>query len=731
MSELNTKIDKLFSETTAFERQFALPRRKMGEGTETGGGNGQRETQVNNGLTTPAATPEVDQGRIDAEKARAAAAAAASTDEQNLPEEQENPENNEGEEGQQGDDDEDDDDEDDDYHPPEDREVTKEQREAVQHVMSCKETKQNRKMLRIEPTASYVTPQEEAKEILKNFLMMGMLTHDKFNSDPQAEEAFRRVLKAARILKVAPDHIREINNWDGETEFPGLLDEEPMEEDQEPQPTDKPPTQFVQKIYDEATQHLQKLWAGEQVGLATKALFDLNDQIKQQNKRDNIPEDQWTINIPWFDSNFDIARPYYLRLLNRPEGQSVDEEARSRFNEIAVKMRDENKQRWYRKDWEISLPTEGEIKQAQQAKADADAAAAATAKATEEAAAKAKADEDAAATAKAAEEAAAKAKADEDAATVAKAAAEAAAKAKADANAAAAAAGKIQYPWTTHILPDGREIVAGRQHSRRGKLDGKSTLVIASDQSRDPLVVVKAGVEVNVDESEVEKYFNMPGIHLLAEKKKDGSKEKTWTWMDDDDDFELVWVAVGERKTATFGKNSKAAEGQCCIWLKKKLYLCTRSDLTNIRKAKRADRCIEEYCKRKGITPPWDVKPKTTMIATEILEKIGLGGSSPAGQIAAASGWTAINRPAGGSEVQSLQNQMDSLEKKVDKLQFNPGGTALESALAKLEARMASIEGKVGKIDQVEVATQSLTQTVNNLATTVDGLLDKLKGLKL
>ncbi|PVH69551.1 hypothetical protein DL98DRAFT_541521 [Cadophora sp. DSE1049] len=41
--------------------------------------------------------------------------------------------------------------------------------------------------------------------------------------------------------------------------------------------------------------------------------------------------------------------------------------------------------------------------------------------------------------------------------------------------------GKIKYPWTTYVLSDGREIIAGRRHSKRGQIGNQSTLIVASD----------------------------------------------------------------------------------------------------------------------------------------------------------------------------------------------------------------------------------------------------------
>lgn len=56
--------------------------------------------------------------------------------------------------------------------------------------MSCKETGQNRKMLGVLGKGKYDIPEVEKQEILKAFRYVGMLTHDDFNSSPDAKDAF-------------------------------------------------------------------------------------------------------------------------------------------------------------------------------------------------------------------------------------------------------------------------------------------------------------------------------------------------------------------------------------------------------------------------------------------------------------------------------------------------------------------------------------------------------------
>jgi hypothetical protein len=40
---------------------------------------------------------------------------------------------------------------------------------------------------------------------------------------------------------------------------------------------------------------------------------------------------------------------------------------------------------------------------------------------------------------------------------------------------------KIKYLWTTYVLLDGREIIAGQRHSRRGQIGNQLTFIVTSD----------------------------------------------------------------------------------------------------------------------------------------------------------------------------------------------------------------------------------------------------------
>ena len=84
--------------------------------------------------------------------------------------------------------------------------------------------------------------------------------------------------------------------------------------------------------------------------------------------------------------------------------------------------------------------------------------------------------------------------------------------------------GEIKYPWTTHALLDGRVIIAGWQYSIRGKIGKESTLIIASNNGKDPTFIIIIGIAISLKEAGV--YFGLLYIKLLTEKRSDGKKAK-------------------------------------------------------------------------------------------------------------------------------------------------------------------------------------------------------------
>jgi hypothetical protein len=130
------------------------------------GGKGKRGTEINNGLVSPEATPDLEDGRIDAEKARQAAEAVAngSTD-QDMGEA-------------------DDDEGDGDYNLGS---GSDEEEEARKRVMSC-DSKNYRQILGVKET--YTNLVEEKTAILNAYRDLGALIHLDFSDDDNAKSAF-------------------------------------------------------------------------------------------------------------------------------------------------------------------------------------------------------------------------------------------------------------------------------------------------------------------------------------------------------------------------------------------------------------------------------------------------------------------------------------------------------------------------------------------------------------
>jgi hypothetical protein len=66
---------------------------------------------------------------------------------------------------------------------------TEEQKQAVEAVLNA--GKKARVLLGIREKSEYGSPDEEKAEILKAVRKVGMLTHNRYNSHPEAEKAFK------------------------------------------------------------------------------------------------------------------------------------------------------------------------------------------------------------------------------------------------------------------------------------------------------------------------------------------------------------------------------------------------------------------------------------------------------------------------------------------------------------------------------------------------------------
>ena len=158
----NSSIDSIFNETTPFERSPIYTKKMETIGQTFNdvldkNNKNQRTTENQHGVVTPGATPAVDDGRVEAEKARRAAELAenAPANGQNDPP----PEGNDSEEDEEDE---------------EKKEPTEEQIDAVQRVLKWKST-DYRNILGVQD--KYDTPEVEQKEILDAFRVLGTLIH--------------------------------------------------------------------------------------------------------------------------------------------------------------------------------------------------------------------------------------------------------------------------------------------------------------------------------------------------------------------------------------------------------------------------------------------------------------------------------------------------------------------------------------------------------------------------
>jgi hypothetical protein len=399
-----------------------------------------------------------------------------------------------------------------------------------------------------------------------------------------------------------------------------------------------------------------------------------------------------------YAEQFRAIKPYVNRLWNTPEGQPLDPEAKSKVDSLNEKLRVINLKHGFPSDWIMKYPTQEILAQV-------------WAKNRTDEEARKKAEEEAEAARKRAEE-----------------------EAKAAKNKAANG-----YPWKTLDTTDGRRIIAGRQHTRRGESQDKSTLIVASDLSDDP--IYETTTSSNVGALEVEEFFKLDGIKLLAEKDEMGRDVQTWTWRDEDDFEEFLWCTRGTIDTHMFGKGSRAPATYCGVRFKKRgMNILTKTNLENVVKKKKAKSLIEEYCKRKGIPPPWEVeaenekvpKDKKILAAQTWLAEQGLGNfAAPP----AAKTMSAAASATGNSALKSLEDRLAAMEKKIPGLQ-SPNIGSLDSILNKLEERLASMETKMTSMDTKMASMETKITEVDRIAASsaklgqvVDLLVAKIGGL--
>ncbi|KAI9772436.1 MAG: hypothetical protein M1840_000639 [Geoglossum simile] len=235
----------------------------------------------------------------------------------------------------------------------------------------------------------------------------------------------------------------------------------------------------------------------------------------------------------------------------------------------------------------------------------------------------------------------------------------------------------IKYPWATGVTAEGEPIIAHRLKTSLGRAIG-FTCVVETQGPKGLVYKFKPGAEIG--RIELNRYLELTGIKILAEKDEDGKRLKVWTYKDFEYFEDILWFAIAPLHTATAGMRRKDPETLACVKFRYGLELLSRSELLNVIGKKSTEAHIEKYCGEMDLTPPWAVEPDIIRLTERLV---------------------------------ALENKISGFDT------LKPGETSLRDILAKLENRMASVEQKLSKVDKIEKASIGL-------ATLVDVLCEKV-----
>ncbi|KAK5077822.1 Chaperone protein dnaJ [Lithohypha guttulata] len=232
--------------------------------------------------------------------------------------------------------------------------------EAMDRVLTCR-PRQYRKILDI--GSRDLNSQADREKIVNSFRKQGCLTHPDYNLAPQAEKAFKMVLKAAQKLDVDPDEINEIKYWDGtELEELRLTSDGKWatagdQIDGVEGSSAMHPSAAHQAIWKHATPLLGQLMHKPGDPQVVAQLNRLNDQIMEENRQNRFPEDKarlFTVDIDSFSAIFKTAAPYLARL----QKSHGDQEAAKQFHLLNDQLTRFNKQHQYPGEWVMDMPKE-------------------------------------------------------------------------------------------------------------------------------------------------------------------------------------------------------------------------------------------------------------------------------------------------------------------------------------------------------------------------------------
>jgi len=146
--------------------------------------------------------------------------------------------------------------------------------------------------------------------------------------------------------------------------------------------------------------------------------------------------------------------------------------------------------------------------------------------------------------------------------------------------------------------------------------------------------------------------------------------------------------------------------------------LLNKTELLGVVGQKAEEGYIRRYCKKKGITAPWDVKPDSWIITDEdkeFLDKIKSGrlNSTSTGNSEVKTEKIEIN--TSGS---SLDSTLKKIEERIASMEkINTSGSPLDSTLKKMEERMASMETKMEqRMDSMNTKLAKVDELGTNVA---------------
>ncbi|KXX74521.1 Chaperone protein DnaJ [Madurella mycetomatis] len=148
---------------------------------------------------------------------------------------------------------------------------------------------------------------------------LGCLIHPSFAMQKGAEEAFKRLRKAAEEWELDDVDIDEVAEWDGETD-PGADDDGPAEDEL------PPPPERVRNIYEKAGPDVQSLKSDPNDEMVIERIKDFNVEIQQGNIEQGMKKDEvhaWEIPVSFLVPHYNLSISNFRILDDEP----INEEA--------------------------------------------------------------------------------------------------------------------------------------------------------------------------------------------------------------------------------------------------------------------------------------------------------------------------------------------------------------------------------------------------------------------